>query len=327
MEETSLTEVYQLPETALTDKVTVVNGGSHPDNAHSGKGGNSVHGNHVKDNDYDAENKGNNSTLALSHSVHSLGKIPVLVAPRISSQHPQSLFINFDQDEERVYKAYLRRQRLGALPVLVVICLAHAITCVTLDLAPYVQESRLDRIVTIAAAAFVVTSTSLLVLYSPLKARVSESLAILMWFILTFQIYFDVGTAYPRHTPPDRIGWLLLLIYFTQWALPLGAWLSLPVGVLLCFLHSVVVGVLWYNEGPVTTKLENQLAGNVMLCLAATSLSFAVTVFVERLNRRSVMETKSALTAKAKIELAYKDKVNLECFDFQLGCPSENVDM
>lgn len=59
-----------------------------------------------------------------------------------------------------------------------------------------------------------------------------------------------------------------------------------------------------------------QLVANILLCLATGCIGAAGSLFQDRLNRRTVMETKSALIAKAKIEMAYKDKVGHLVFVF-----------
>lgn len=61
--------------------------------------------------------------------------------------HPHALFISFDQHDEKVYKSYFRRQRLGVLPVLVAMSTVHAIQCLALDLVPRYRVEILDRVI------------------------------------------------------------------------------------------------------------------------------------------------------------------------------------
>uniref|UniRef100_A0A2C9LLR2 adenylate cyclase n=1 Tax=Biomphalaria glabrata TaxID=6526 RepID=A0A2C9LLR2_BIOGL len=229
----------------------------------------------------------------------------------IASLHPQALFINFDREDEQVYRAYFRRQRLGVLPVLVALATLHAILCVVLDLLPYYRPELINRLLVIGVAAAVVIFIYVVVYFIKPKNQITEILAVLMWLLITFQIFYDVGTTYPRHMPSDRIGWLLVHIFVTQMTVPVESRVSATLVVLLIVVHSVLVGVMFSQEHSSTEELILQLVANILLCLATGCIGAAGSLFQDRLNRRTVMETKSALIAKAKIEMAYKDKERL----------------
>ncbi|CAG5127156.1 unnamed protein product, partial [Candidula unifasciata] len=236
-----------------------------------------------------------------------------------SGQKEQARSFALTALQPHVYRSYFRRQRLGVLPVLVAMSTVHAIQCLVLDLVPGFREQILDRVIVVCVAAVLVFTLFVVIKFGHLGDILSECLGGLMWLLLTVQIYYDIGTSYPRHLPSDMIGWVLILIFVTQMTIPVGAWLGLPVVFLLVLVHCVMVGVLWFQDSLKVSDLENQclggltVAANVLLCTASTCIGFAGSLFSDRLNRRSVMEIKSALTAKTKIEVAYKNKVSVGC--------------
>ncbi|KAH9496239.1 Adenylate cyclase type 3 [Bulinus truncatus] len=231
--------------------------------------------------------------------------------PWVSTLHHQALFINFDREDEKVYRAYFRRQRLGVLPVLVALATAHAVLCVALDLIPYYRSALLSRLLVIGLVALGVVVIYVVIYFVKLSEKFTEILAVNMWLLITFQIFYDIGTTYPRHMPSDRIGWLLVHIFVTQMTVPVGVRVSTALVALLVLTHSVLVGLMYSPEHSSTQELALQLVANIFLCAATAFIGTAGSLFQDRMNRRTVMETKSALIAKAKIEMAYKDKERL----------------
>ncbi|GFO26282.1 hypothetical protein PoB_005278700 [Plakobranchus ocellatus] len=67
-----------------------------------------------------------------------------------------TLFVKLSSEDENLYRNYFRRQRVGLLPVLVVLATANAIVQVTLDVLSRRPENRLDRLIMISGSALVV---------------------------------------------------------------------------------------------------------------------------------------------------------------------------
>ncbi|GFS14699.1 adenylate cyclase type 3-like [Elysia marginata] len=228
-------------------------------------------------------------------------------ARRIRSQ---ALFVRLDAYDEKLYRAYFRRQRVGVLPALVALATSNAVVQVTLDLVASNTESRLDRLIVLPTSAVLVWVCFFIALTS-WRESVVVFLEVASWMTLTFQILYDVGTNEPGHVPSERLGLALCLVYLSQMALPFSAWSCVPLVTLLVLLHCLVTGLTWAREDSNITRLAPQMLGNSLLCLACIAIGVSRCVFLDMLNRRSLLETKSALEAKGKIELAYKNKERL----------------
>lgn len=222
----------------------------------------------------------------------------------------QALFVRLDTHDEKLYRAYFRRQRIGTLPALVALATTNAVVQVTLDLVSSDPESKLDRLIVIPVSALFLWIFFFIALTSN-KETVIASLEVASWLTLTFQLLYDIGTSDPSHVPSERLGLVLCLIFLSQMALPFSAWSSLPLVALLVLLHCLVTGFTWAAVDSNVTRLKPQMLGNALLCLACIAIGVSRGVFLDMLNRRSLLETKSALEAKGKIELAYKNKEKL----------------
>ena len=176
------------------------------------------------------------------------------------------LFEQFpDQAEEKLYQQYMRKQKLNAVPTLVVAGVIYTASQIGFEVA-YISEQerrgqdvRLRQI--IAHTLFLLVA---LLLFVPLqwcrtgpREWVVNVCVVGLWAVVTAAVLIDVGTlASPRSSSGVAVGWLQIVIFITFVVSPWRLRWCVVQGLAVVVVYSVEVALRWTME-----EVEGQSGG------------------------------------------------------------------
>lgn len=201
-----------------------------------------------------------------------------------------------DQEVEQLYRQFCQNEKCSELKSFLIIVIIVDLTLLISYGISY-QQQKLPQLIVLLC--FFVSLVIFLVL--TWKWNVPRFLwtfiPYLVWLVQIGHVLCDFWLYPVPRLPVDAVSWIILYTYSLYILLPMQISLCVTLGVLIAFLHSLIIAIL-----PATNQLGYQFGANVCLYVCTNLLGAMTYFFMERQQRKAFLETRQSLEAKLILE-------------------------
>ncbi|XP_023219857.1 adenylate cyclase type 3-like [Centruroides sculpturatus] len=209
-----------------------------------------------------------------------------------------------DQEVEQLYRQFCQNEKCSELKSFLIIVIVVDLTLLTLYGLSY-QQQKLPQLIVLLVLFVSLVILLILTWKWSIPRLLWTFIPYLMWLVQVGHVFCDVWLYPLPRLPVDAVSWIVLYTYSLYILLPMQISLCVTLGVLMAFLHSLLIAILPEDHN----HLGYQFGANVCLYVCTNLLGAMTYFFMERQQRKAFLETRQSLEAKLILEEESQEQV------------------